>query len=83
MKVEIRQQCYGDVQRGPRQFTTEREYPVLPVPGDLVDLAEGWCCVPVKQRFFAADGRIVVELEPERHLDAEHLRLLELGWREP
>ena len=82
MKVEIRQQCYGDVQRGPRQFTTEREYPVLPGPGDLVDLADGWCAVPVRTRWFTAGGRVVVELEPERHLNAEHLRLLELGWHE-
>ena len=82
MKVEIRQQCYGDVQRGPRQFTTERDYPAIPAPGDLVDLAEGWCAVQVKRRWFTADGKVVVELAPESNLDAEHLRLLELGWHE-
>jgi hypothetical protein len=82
MKVEIWQHCHGDVQRGPRVFMTEREYPEIPAVGDLVDLAEGWCCEPVVRRYFTADGRVVVELRSERQLSAEHLRLLELGWHE-
>lgn len=87
VRVEIRQDVYGDTQRGPRLFITHRDYPAVPRIGEFVDLAEGWCCETVRAVYWTHDGRVVVQLEPEQSYQPgdldEHLKLLELGWYEP